>query len=346
MSSTSRSLPPRPSLEFLKKQAKDLLAGHRAGDPATAAVIGRLARFQGAAAPTIHGARVSLQEVQHALALHYGFESWKQLADQVRPRTAGERPHDPQAAMHDSSGGSTAGSGSGETAADQAGGGSTAPLDGEETAAVPGRGGTTALSASAASAAVPASGGSTGLLSSGEAAAVQAIGGSAPAFPTGDDPTVPPRGDATDASSAAARSIPPEEDRIRRFLGDPVRTPPDLDPRYHPAAMAAYLSDLLERSGYREFEIRLEDSEFPALVGARVRADLDYPDIKQLLANETTSGYVCGGCVSNRDRHGIVFMLNMIPQDLLHDLPDGHRIHSRMLLRLDVLYDEIGGPRS
>ena len=52
----SRHLPERPSLEQLRKQARERFVTLRAGDPA-----------------------VKLAAAQHALAREYGFESWPKL---------------------------------------------------------------------------------------------------------------------------------------------------------------------------------------------------------------------------------------------------------------------------
>jgi ankyrin repeat protein len=84
---TSQTLPDRPNLEQLKKQAKGLLHAARAKEPAA------LQRFQ--VLPTL--ARQSLAELQTAeLALHdaqsviareHGFKSWNELREHVEERT-------------------------------------------------------------------------------------------------------------------------------------------------------------------------------------------------------------------------------------------------------------------
>ena len=63
----SRSLPPQPNLEHLKKQAKDLLHELQQRDPT-----------------------LKLADAQHALAREYGFESWPKLKVYVEslPRSA------------------------------------------------------------------------------------------------------------------------------------------------------------------------------------------------------------------------------------------------------------------
>ena len=74
MSPTAPRLPARPSLEQLRKQAKELLRRHRAGDPAA------VERFR------THGhesAEPDLAAAQLVLAREYGFESWPRLVRHV-----------------------------------------------------------------------------------------------------------------------------------------------------------------------------------------------------------------------------------------------------------------------
>ena len=88
MSAAESSLPAHPSLEQLRKQAKDRLAALRASDPS-----------------------VKLADAQFDVARQYGFESWPKLVGHVstlireRPRP-GSRPgesiagNDSQRARH------------------------------------------------------------------------------------------------------------------------------------------------------------------------------------------------------------------------------------------------------
>jgi ankyrin repeat protein len=82
-----RALPERPSLEQLRKQAKDLLRDARAGD------AGAMARLTGVAriAP---GARPMLAHAQLAIAREYGLPSWPALVGHVESVAgdAGRRP--------------------------------------------------------------------------------------------------------------------------------------------------------------------------------------------------------------------------------------------------------------
>jgi ankyrin repeat protein len=85
----TRSLPERPDLDQLKRQAKELLTAFAAGDTSAVAEVNALYRDANAAAFALHDAQL-------VLARAYGFESWpklkacvdgvtvKRLADAVR----------------------------------------------------------------------------------------------------------------------------------------------------------------------------------------------------------------------------------------------------------------------
>jgi HEAT repeat protein len=77
-----RRFPLHPSLEQLKRQAKELLASHRAGDPDARA---RLQRWF----PALAGAQARLAQAQLAIAREHGFPSWARLAAWL---TRGELP--------------------------------------------------------------------------------------------------------------------------------------------------------------------------------------------------------------------------------------------------------------
>lgn len=79
----SKSLPKQPSLDHVKNEAKALLKQQRQGNPEACETLRHLSRFRGASDEQIVAAKVSLQEMQHALARAYGFESWKALADHI-----------------------------------------------------------------------------------------------------------------------------------------------------------------------------------------------------------------------------------------------------------------------
>jgi ankyrin repeat protein len=68
----TRHLPKQPSLEQLRKQAKDLLEQYRAGDPAAVAEIHRFERCH-------DPATFALNDAQRVLARAYGYESWPKL---------------------------------------------------------------------------------------------------------------------------------------------------------------------------------------------------------------------------------------------------------------------------
>ena len=89
----SHPLPLQPDLDQLRKQAKEIVKGHRAGDPGVSPVLRRLPRFAAAMAPEILASEVSLADVQFALAKEHGFDSWahmKRFVEGVEPRPRAE----------------------------------------------------------------------------------------------------------------------------------------------------------------------------------------------------------------------------------------------------------------
>jgi len=81
----SRSLPEHPSLDFLKQQAKELLAAARAGDTFA---LERLRAWAGVSA----GAAAKLADAQRATAREYGFPSWTKLKGHVESQRLAEDP--------------------------------------------------------------------------------------------------------------------------------------------------------------------------------------------------------------------------------------------------------------
>src|SRR5687768_3447860 len=75
-SAPTRTLPPRPSLTQLQKQAKELLKSYRAGEDAAVAEVKRFERIAEPAAFT-------LVDAQRVLARAYGFSSWTKLKQHV-----------------------------------------------------------------------------------------------------------------------------------------------------------------------------------------------------------------------------------------------------------------------
>jgi len=92
MTDPASRLPARPSLEQLRKQAKNLLRDYRAGDAGAAtrvrAVIARLGDDTSG---------IALADAQFILAREYGFQNWAALAqhvERINPSSAGT-PHRP-----------------------------------------------------------------------------------------------------------------------------------------------------------------------------------------------------------------------------------------------------------
>ena len=75
------ALPPDPSIEHLKKQAKALLRAFRAQDvEARARFREALPRLASADDQIVPKVKVSLQEAQLVVAHEYGFDNWQRLA--------------------------------------------------------------------------------------------------------------------------------------------------------------------------------------------------------------------------------------------------------------------------
>lgn len=95
----SRTLPPRPSLEFLKKQAKEHLRVLQQRDP-----------------------RARLVEAQHEIAREYGFASWPKLRAHVESLAQQQDAPAHEPSPQPSRGGHTGGGGAVATGADEMGG--------------------------------------------------------------------------------------------------------------------------------------------------------------------------------------------------------------------------------
>jgi Lon protease-like protein len=88
-----RDLPTRPSLEHLKKQAKDLLDAHRRGDEeALSRIRAAVPAFAAMSDDELARAEFALHDAQSAIAREYGLKSWKELREEVAARTAEPLP--------------------------------------------------------------------------------------------------------------------------------------------------------------------------------------------------------------------------------------------------------------
>jgi hypothetical protein len=86
-------LPVRPSLDHLKKQAKDLLDAHQRGDEeALARIRAAVPSFAGMSDEELARAPFALHDAQSAIAREYGLKSWSELRDEVASRIAGQPP--------------------------------------------------------------------------------------------------------------------------------------------------------------------------------------------------------------------------------------------------------------
>ena len=75
-----KQLPPAPSLESLKNQAKQLLKAHREGDPdACSRIEASFPRLTDKSEAEVRDAELSLRETQLVIAREYGFPSWPKM---------------------------------------------------------------------------------------------------------------------------------------------------------------------------------------------------------------------------------------------------------------------------
>jgi ankyrin repeat protein len=88
-----KQLPSRPSLEQLKKQAKDLTKLQASGDPqAIQRITESHPRLSGASEVDIRAAKFTLSDAQLVIAREYGFESWPKLKTHVEAVGRGDDP--------------------------------------------------------------------------------------------------------------------------------------------------------------------------------------------------------------------------------------------------------------
>jgi Lon protease-like protein len=82
-----RELPTHPHIDHLKKQAKDLLEGHRGGDAeALERVVASLPAFAKMSVQQAAAAPFALHDAQSTIAREYGFASWSDLRTEVERR--------------------------------------------------------------------------------------------------------------------------------------------------------------------------------------------------------------------------------------------------------------------
>ncbi len=84
---TAQQLPARPSLDQLKRQAKDLLRSGTAGDPAALARFRTLPAFAASSDDELARAPVALHDAQSVIARELGFDSWNALRERVEELT-------------------------------------------------------------------------------------------------------------------------------------------------------------------------------------------------------------------------------------------------------------------
>lgn len=77
------NLPPHPNLDFLKKQAKQILQQFRKHDRSILPFLKHLKKVDTDSEDDLFESNLSLQDVQHCLSREYGFNNWNELSDFV-----------------------------------------------------------------------------------------------------------------------------------------------------------------------------------------------------------------------------------------------------------------------
>jgi len=91
-----RALPQNPNLQHLKYQAKDLLKGHAAHDPAVAQRIREFhPRWAKRSDAEIFAAHLTLSDAQLAIARESGYPSWTRLKRRIEQPERGDQPNLP-----------------------------------------------------------------------------------------------------------------------------------------------------------------------------------------------------------------------------------------------------------
>jgi ankyrin repeat protein len=93
----TRPLPPKPDLDQVRHQAKDLLHAHRAADPQAMQRIREFhPRFRRASDAAIAQAEFALSDAQLAIAREHGYASWPRLKQRIERPTLADRTDLPQ----------------------------------------------------------------------------------------------------------------------------------------------------------------------------------------------------------------------------------------------------------
>ena len=79
----TKQLPELPSLEFLRKKAKDVHRAHHDGDVSVCTTLRHHPKLTPKSWDELLATTISLQQIQHALALEYGFTNWSELCSRV-----------------------------------------------------------------------------------------------------------------------------------------------------------------------------------------------------------------------------------------------------------------------
>jgi hypothetical protein len=150
------------------------------------------------------------------------------------------------------------------------------------------------------------------------------------------EPAVPTVAPARAPAAAAATVDASTTVSIMKYLGDPVRPPSTLDPKYTAEGLASSFAALCQSRGVKVQQFAVDTSEFPFLVYGLLEGGREF--FRQIDAElKTVPGYVYGGSVVGSTRDGSTyFSLNMTPR-AAYPGSDAEAIQRRMMIRLQML---------
>lgn len=142
------------------------------------------------------------------------------------------------------------------------------------------------------------------------------------------------RAEETDAgepiSSTGANEV------LYKYLGNPVAPPADLDPAYTGEGLILGMKKAAQDAGVSLVKLKIDDSEFPCLVGVTFATGDDLKKFEAQL--KEASVYDFSGGVSDTT----TYAMNLVPRRA-YPPGIGDRIDHRMMLRESVLMEKMQG---
>jgi hypothetical protein len=120
---------------------------------------------------------------------------------------------------------------------------------------------------------------------------------------------------------------------LLEYLGTPVEPLANMDARYTKEGLIKAIQDAGRNAGVALKKIAIDDSEYPFLVGV-ICGDSDFPKLKSQIRK--MDGYAYNGGTGSETCNAF----NLVPYEA-YPPETSQRIHRRLLLRQQVLYDKL-----